>query len=152
MNSDDDSDLLGPSGAGSGARVALAVAAAALPALDCIWDCEMIKKVIFENGGQHHQGWLCGFCPLAGNRREAVPFKSQNATKALCHVLKFKNQDIRTCLGNIPADKVAQYKNLYERKVLNKEQRQRKISGLMTGINDRQTATIMSLQSQQRPV
>jgi hypothetical protein len=56
-----------------------------------IWDCPFIVKcTAVGNDGHSYAGCKCGFCLRKPDGSEANPFRSQNATKVLCHVAKIK--------------------------------------------------------------
>ncbi len=75
-----------------------------------IWDCPFIVKcTAVGDDGRSYAGWKCGFCPRKLDGYEGNPFRTQNATKALCHVAKTKDYDIRQCHGFIPPGKARQY-------------------------------------------
>ena len=100
----------------------------------------MINHATVNNDGKSVSGWTCGWCPSEDGTPQF--FKSVNATKALCHVLKVKGQDIRLCRGVIPDQNVAQYWNLYVAKLTAKEQRMEKRHHLQSKISDLQEATL----------
>jgi hypothetical protein len=81
------------------------------PVLVTIWDCPLMNVVAREDaevGGKYVSGWTCGHCPHP-TQGPLYMFKHVNATKALHHVLKMPNQNIRPCKGNIPYPKKVQY-------------------------------------------
>ena len=80
----------------------------ALPKLKSIWDCHQINKgVVPGPDGLSVAGWTCSWCPGGGRS-----FKGDNATNALAHVAKIAGKNIMFCKGNIPRNKIIQYRNL----------------------------------------
>jgi hypothetical protein len=107
------------------------VDAAVLPVLSSIWDCPMINKFAgFNDNGKSYAGWTCSWCS------QRKPFWSMNATKALVHVAKVPDYDIRPCQGHIPAAKSKHYKDLHTSKSLAKEQRKSKKHTMIQQIYD----------------
>jgi len=100
-----------------------------LPPLQTIW--ELINRSSIDIDGKN------------GNPQF---FKLVNATKALCHVLKVRGQDIRLCRGEIPDRYVAQYRSLYMSKLSAKEHRTAQRHQLQNKISDLQERTVESLQ------
>ena len=115
-----------------------------LPPLQSIWECPMINRSSIDIDGKSISGWTCGWCPSDDGNPQF--FKSVNATKALCHVLKVRGQDIRLCRGEIPDRNVAQYRSLYLSKLSAKEQRTAQRHQLKNTISDLQERTVESLQ------
>ena len=68
-----------------------AAAACTLPVLGNIWECPKIRKfVTTDDSGKEFTGWSCGWCM----KRNDVPFRGLNASKALWHVLKEAGQTL----------------------------------------------------------
>ena len=121
---------------------AAAAAACTLPVLGNIWECSMLRKLVTtDDSGKEFSGWSCGWCM----KRDDVPFRGVNASKALWHVLKEAGHDIRPCRGHIPKNKVAQYRQLANSKAQAKDLRVRKKSTLTTTIGDLQDRTAISM-------
>ena len=78
-------------------------------------------------------------------KRNDVPFRGVNASKALWHVLKEAGHDIRPCQGHIPHNNLAQYQQLANSKAEAKDSRVRKNSTLTTTIGDLQDQAAMSV-------
>ena len=117
-------------------------AAHALPALGNIWECPMIRKLVAtDDRGKEFAGWSCAWCM----KRDDLPFRGVNASKALWHVLKEAGHDIRPCRGHIPPNKLAQYRQLANSKAEAKDLRVRKNSTLTTTIGDLQDRAAMSM-------
>jgi hypothetical protein len=74
-------------------------AAASLPPLLTIWDCEY---VIRQGQGK---GWLCKHCNLV--------FPNLHATRALAHCAKIPGNSIRICQALQPAAYLRRYKDLW---------------------------------------
>ena len=109
-------------------------AASASARLAVIWDCPQLLK--FQIGDK--RVWTCGWCQNESDGTRPKPFLGWNATKAISHVCRIPGMCIRHCLGTIPPDYVARYKDLYLRQVLNKDKR--------SGANDKLDAAIIDLQ------
>jgi hypothetical protein len=70
--------------------------------LSSIWDCPQINKaVVLGPAGIMVAGWICGWCPPGKGA-----FKGDNATMALACVAKILRNNIRSCDGNIPLEKM----------------------------------------------
>jgi hypothetical protein len=115
-----------------------------LPPLATIWECPMINRTSIDSDGKSISGWTCGWCPSDDGNPQF--FKSVNATKALCHVLNVRGQDIRLCRGDIPDKNVAQYRALYMTKLSAKEQRTAQRHHLQNKISDLQETTVDAIQ------
>ncbi len=117
-----------------------------LPALQKIWDCPYVNKIIkTDDDGKSYAAWTCGWCPLQKDGSPANAFMGENATKALHHVAKVAGCDIRRCRGTIPADKARQYNALYLAKAMEKDLRQNKKETMISGIEDMQNRTVLSM-------
>ena len=124
------------------APVAAAAAECTLPVLGNIWECPKIRKfVTTDDSGKEFTGWSCGWCM----KRDVLPFRGVNASKALWHVLKEAGHDIRPCRGHIPQNNLAQYRQLANSKAEAKDSRVRKNSTLTTTIGDLQDRAAMSM-------
>ncbi len=62
-----------------------------LTALKRIWDCNMI---VWGTNARGDFTWTCKHCDQQ--------FAGNNATKAVCHVLNKKGQNIKLCTAAIP--------------------------------------------------
>ena len=125
-------------------EVAAAAAACTLPVLGNIWECHMLRRFdTTDNNGKEFTGWSCGWCM----KRDDLPFRGVNASKALWHVLKEAGHDIRPCRGHIPHNKLAQYRQLANSKAEAKDSSVRKNSTLTTTIGDLQDRAGMSMMS-----
>jgi hypothetical protein len=117
-------------------------ATSTLPVLGNIWECPMLRKLVTtDDSGKDFTGWSCGWCM----KRDDVPFRGVNASKALWHVLKEAGHDIRPCRGHIPHNKLDQYRQLAISKAQAKDLRVRKNSTLTTTIGDLQDRAAMSM-------
>ncbi len=76
-----------------------------------------------------------------------VGLTGANARKALWHVLKEPGHDIRPCRGNIPRQKMRQYKELENSKALAKDLRTQKTASMMNNIQDLQDRTVLKMSS-----
>lgn len=109
-------------------------AAAASAQLSTIWDCPQLMKFSIAD----KRVWTCGWCRNESDGTCPKPFFGWNATKAISHVCCIPGMCICLCLGTIPPDYAARYKDLYLCQVLNKEKR--------SGANDKLDASIFDLQ------
>jgi hypothetical protein len=75
-----------------------------------------------------------GWCPGGGHS-----FKGVNATKALAHVAKIRGKNIHFCKGNIPRNKIIQYRELWIDKSNAKSDRSTHSARLDNGISDIQS-------------
>jgi len=83
-----------------------------LPVLSNIWECPMLTRTVgIDETGKSFSGWSCGWCMKRSDGTKVPPFQGANARKALLHVLKEPGHDIWPCRGNIPRQKLQQYKN-----------------------------------------
>lgn len=131
---------------GAGGIIDMDADDAPLPVLTSIWECPMINRCSgFDDNGKAFAGWTCSWCPLGKDGSSPKPFRSLNATKALCHVAKVAGYDIRPCRGNITAAKSNQYKALYLLKTLTKEDRTSRKDTMSMSISDLQDRTVLSL-------
>ena len=112
-----------------------------LPPLASIWDCSKLDRVNIVVDSKSVAGWTCSWCPSADGHPQF--FKSVNATKALYHVLKMNGGDIRRCLGVIPDDYMARYRDLYMRKLSAQEERTARRDELLSKISDIQESTTL---------
>ena len=115
-----------------------------LPALRNIWDCPMINKSIGfdQKTMKSYEGWSCGWCM---NASDHPPFRGANASKALWHVLRESGHDIRPCKGNIPENRMRQYRDLSQTKALQKDARAQRSASLSSNIDDLQDRTVDSM-------
>lgn len=112
-----------------------------LPNLKSIWDCSnMNKAVVTGVDGVPIAGWRCSWCPGGGRF-----FRGDNATKALAHIAKIEGKNIQFCKGNIPQNKIIQYRNLWMVKSNSKLDRSARSAALEDGINDMQSRTLQSM-------
>ncbi len=109
------------------------------------------KCTAVGDDGHLYAGWKCDFCPCKPDWSEVNPFRTQHATKALCHVLKINGYDIRPCRGFIPPGKVWQYQMLYQSKVADKDQWQQNRQTIASNISNLQDWTLQSLAALSRP-
>ena len=91
----------------------------ALPSLADIWDCKKIRRYTSPN---NKKMWACDWCPKGLNISR--PLTGWNATKALWHVCKISGQGVRPCSGVILLEYARQYKDYYERKLINSQARE----------------------------
>ena len=120
-----------------------------LPVLRIIWECPMITRTvgIDDSTRNSFSGWSCGWCMKRPDGTEVPPFRGANARKALWHVLKEPGHDIRPCRGNIPRQKMRQYKELENSKALAKDLRTQKTASMMNNIQDLQDRTVLKMSS-----
>ena len=113
----------------------------ALPKLKSIWDCHQINKGLVPSpDGTSVSGWTCSWCPGGGRS-----FKGDNATKALAHVAKIPGKNVKFCTGNIPRNKVIQYRNLWMEKSSAKSERSARSEVLDNGISNIQSRAIAAM-------
>jgi hypothetical protein len=111
-----------------------------LPPLKSIWDCNQINKGLVPGADSTSvAGWTCGWCP--GGRS----FKEDNATKALAHVAKISGKNVQFCKGNIPMQKVVQYRNLWMEKSSARLDRSARSALFKNGISNLQSRRIQSM-------
>ena len=91
----------------------------ALPSLADIWDCKKIRRYTTPN---NKKMWACDWCPKGLNISR--PLTGWNATKVLWHVCKISGKGIRPCSGVILPEYARQYKDYYERKLINSQARE----------------------------
>ena len=119
-----------------------------LPVLRIIWECPMITRTVgIDDNGNSFSGWSCGWCMKRPDGTEVPPFRGANARKALWHVLKEPGHDIRPCRGNIPRQKMRQYKEMENSKALAKDLRTQKTASMMNNIQDLQDRTVLKMAS-----
>jgi hypothetical protein len=112
-----------------------------LPRLKTIWECAHINKTVMAGAdGVPVSGWTCNWCPHGGRF-----FKGDNATKALAHVAKITGKNIQFCRGNIPRNKVIQYRNLWLEKSSAKADRTARTVVLEDSISDMQSRALESM-------
>ena len=106
-----------------------------------IWDCHQINKgVVYGPDSISVTGWTCSWCPGDGRS-----FKGDNATKALAHVAKIAGKNIVFCMGNIPRNKIVQYRNLWMDKSSAKSERSARSEILDNGISNIQSRAIAAM-------
>ena len=93
---------------------------ALLPPLSEIWDCTRIER--FQTGNNLEKKWRCTWCPEGANSTKSN--SGWNATKALWHAAKISGKDIRPCIGRIEPRYAQRYKDLYERKINSKNDKE----------------------------
>jgi hypothetical protein len=103
-NNKSNSTMADPTGEPSGDKTNVDAAVAVEP-LKLIWDDEMVEQFNTEDGKLR---WRCLYC-----KGEFV----WNHTKAAAHVSKAKGEGIRPCHKNIPKEKLALYKAVFQRTV-----------------------------------
>jgi hypothetical protein len=119
-----------------------------LPVLRNIWECPMLTRTVrIDDNRKSFSGWSCAWCMKRSDGTEVPPFRGANATKALWHVLKEPGHDIRPCQGNIPRQKMWQYKELENSKALAKDLRTQKTASMMNNIQDLQDRTVLKMAS-----
>jgi len=119
-----------------------------LPVLRIIWDCPMITRTVgIDDNGNSFSGWSCGWCMKRPDGTEVPPFRGANARKALWYVWKEPGHDIRPCRGNIPRQKMRQYKEMENSKALAKDLRTQKTASMMDNIQDLQDRTVLKMSS-----
>ena len=112
-----------------------------LPKLKSIWDCHQINKGLVPGpDGTLVAGWTCSWCPGGGQS-----FKGDNATKALAHIAKLAGKNIVFCMGNIPSNKIIQYRNLWMDKSSAKSERSARSEILDNGISNIQSRAIAAM-------
>lgn len=112
-----------------------------LPNLKTIWGCAHINKTVTTDAdGVPVSGWTCNWCPHGGRF-----FKGDNATKALAHVAKISGKNIQFCRGNIPRNKLIQYRNLWLEKSSAKADRTARTAVLENSISDMQSRALESM-------
>lgn len=73
--------------------------------LKTIWDCDNVTLKPDDDGNLR---WYCGWCGYSG--------AGKNATKALCHVLCKRGENVAICKRNLIADDaMMRYESLYNR-------------------------------------
>jgi hypothetical protein len=111
-----------------------------LPPLKSIWDCNQINKGLVPGADSTSvAGWTCGWCP--GGRS----FKGDNATKALARVAKISGKNVQFCKGNIPMQKVVQYRNLWMEKSSARLDRSARSALFENGISNLQSRANQSM-------
>ena len=119
-----------------------------LPVLRNIWECPMLTRTVgIDDTGKSFSGWSCGWCMKRSDGTEVPPFRGANARKALWHVLKEPGHDIWPCRGNIPRQKMRQYKELENSKALAKDLRTQKTASMTNNIQDLQDRTVLKMAS-----
>jgi len=99
----------------------------ALPPLADIWACTKIRKYTTT---ENKKMWICEWCPKGLNGSK--PFTGWNATKVLWHLCKIAGNGIRPCSGVILPEYARQYKDYYEKRMLNSQAREERVD-LMSG-------------------
>ncbi len=114
--------------------------------LRSVWDCPQINKALVPGpDGAHVPGWICGWCPAGRGS-----FKGENATKALAHVAKIQRKNIRFCEGNIPQQKLIQYRNLWMIKSAAKSERTIRVNPMTDSIGDMQSRALLAVGGTER--
>ncbi len=72
-------------------------------------------------------------------------FKGDNATKTLAHIAKISGKNVQFCKGNLPMQKVVQYRNLWMEKSSARLDRSARSALFKNGISDLQSRTIQSM-------
>jgi hypothetical protein len=119
-----------------------------LPVLSNIWECPMLTRTVgIDETGKSFSGWSCGWCMKRSDGTKVPLFWGANARKALWHVLKEPGHDIRPCRGNIPRQKMRQYKEMENSKALAKDLRTQKTASMINNIQDLQDRTVLKMAS-----
>ena len=114
-----------------------------LPPLTSIFKHPLIEKCqVINDKGLLVPAWRCGFCPPTENNTfKGIP----NATKALAHLTRRPNSDIRLCWGTIPPATMRQFERLYEERAGIKDQRALKKNIVSDIIDDSQERVFQSV-------
>lgn len=96
---------------------------ASVPELESIWDCEKIEK---GNDDKGKPKWTCLHCFSS--------FFGWNSTKAVAHVTRTRNMDIKICAGKMELVKKVQYQKLLD-VIVSRRLRKRVSKDMMDTVN-----------------